>query len=159
MSVFSDGLHTKIKVLVERYETPRSAILPALHAIQDEKGWISPEAVEELHTVYNLERVHVKEVISFYDIYHDTPQRKFIIRYCGNLTCSMLGAKEAIHKIEERINELEKKSGDDCPFSLEVFPCLGKCDGAPVMMVNKDRVEHATVDKVEELLSKYAPLN
>lgn len=159
MSVFSDELNTKISGLLKRYETPRSAILPALHAIQDEKGWISPEAVEELHNVYGLQRVHVKEVITFYDIYHDTPQRKFIIRYCGNLTCSMLGADDAIHKIEERIKTLEEKLGDDCPFSLEVFPCLGKCDGAPVMMVNKERVEFATVDKVEEMLSKYAPIN
>jgi NADH-quinone oxidoreductase subunit E len=159
MSIFSAELNTKIKALCERYETKRSAILPALHAIQDEMNWISPEAVEELDAVYGLNRVHVKEVITFYDIYHDTPQRKNIIRYCGNVTCSMMGAKEAIHKIEDRINTLEEKMGEDCPFSLEVFPCLGKCDGAPVMLVNKDRVEHATADKVEEMLSKYAPIS
>ncbi len=159
MSVFSDELNDKIKGYCERYETRRSAILPALHAIQDEKGWISPEAVEELESSYKLNRVHVKEVITFYDIYHDTPQRKFIVRACGNISCSMLGAQKAIDKIKERIGVLEKSMGEDCPFSLEVFPCLGKCDGAPVMMVNKDRVEHVTVDKVDELLSKYAPIS
>jgi NADH:ubiquinone oxidoreductase subunit E len=159
MSVFSENLQKTIKDLCERYETRRSAILPVLHAIQDEKGWISPEAVEELHENYDLTRVHVKEVITFYDIYHDSPTRKHTIRFCGNLTCCMLGAKDSIKKIKERIAALEEKMGDDCPFGLEVFPCLGKCDGAPVMLVGKDRLEHATVDKVEELLEKYAPLS
>ncbi len=158
MSVFSEGLRKTIDMYLKRYETPRSAILPVLHAIQDEHGWIKPEAVEELHDKYKLDRIHVKEVITFYDIYKDKPTRKFLIRYCHNITCTMMGAKEAICRIEEHIEKLDKVMGEDGPFQLEKFPCLGKCDGAPVMLVNKERVEHATVDKIDGLLSKYAKL-
>ncbi len=158
MSVFSEGLQKTIDMYLKRYETRRSAILPVLHAIQDEHGWIKPEAVEELHDTYKLDRIHVKEVITFYDIYKDKPTRKFLIRYCHNITCTMLGAKEAICRIEEHIDKLDKLMGEDGPFQLEKFPCLGKCDGAPVMLVNKERIEHATVDKIDGLLSKYAKL-
>ena len=52
---------------------------------------------------------------------------------------------------------MDAAHGEDGAFSLEEFPCLGKCDGAPVMLVNKERVEHATVDKIDQLLTKYAP--
>jgi NADH-quinone oxidoreductase subunit E len=158
MSIFSDGLQKTIEMYLKRYETPRSAILPVLLAIQDEMGWIKPEAVEELHEKYKLDRVQVKEVITFYDIYKDKPTRKFLIRYCKNITCTMMGAKEAICRIEEHIEKLDKAMGEDGPFQLEKFPCLGKCDGAPVMLVNKERIEHATVDKIDGLLSKYAKL-
>ena len=156
--MFSDQLRKKIDGLLTRYETKRSAILPVLHAVQDEHRWIKEEHLDELETKYGLSRVHLKEVITFYDIYRDTPTRKFVIRYCHNITCSMLGAKEAMARIKGHIEKLDAAMGEDGPFELEPFPCLGKCDGAPVMLVNKERVEHATVDKIDGLLSKYAPL-
>jgi NADH-quinone oxidoreductase subunit E len=129
-----------------------------LHAIQDEQGWIRPEAVEELHEKYDLDRVAVKEVISFYDIYKDRPIRKYTIRFCKNLTCHMLGARPAIARIKGHIAELDKEMGEDGPFALEEFPCLGKCDGAPVMLVNKQRFEHCTEDRVDAVLSQFHPL-
>ena len=158
MSVFSPELQKKIEHYCQRYETRRSAILPVLHAIQGEQGWIRPEAIEELHEKYQLDRVAVKEVITFYDIYKDHPVRKFQIRFCKNLTCHMLGARESIARIKDHIHELDKDLGEDGPFSLEEFPCLGKCDGAPVMLVNKERFEHCTADKVDAILTKFAPL-
>jgi NADH-quinone oxidoreductase subunit E len=158
MSVFSAALQKRIEGYLTRYETRRSAILPVLHAIQDEHGWVSPEQIEELHTKYDLNRIHVKEVITFYDIYKDEPQRKFILRFCDNFTCRMLGSTTAIERIEGHIEKLDKAMGTDGPFQLERFPCLGKCDGAPIMLVNKERFEHCTVDKVDEVLSKFAKL-
>lgn len=151
MSVFSAGLVKTIEGFLTRYETKRSAILPVLHAIQDESGWISPEAIEELHTKFALDRIHVKEVITFYDIYHDEPTKKYVLRFCHQFTCHMLGAPEAIRKIEAKIDAM----GESCPFQLEKFPCLGKCDGAPVLLVNKDRHERVTEDKVDAILAKY----
>ena len=151
MAVFSDGLKKRIDGYLTRYETRRSAILPVLHAIQDEHGWVSEAQVEELHATYGLDRIQVKEVITFYDIYKDEPTKKYMLRFCSQFTCMMLGANEAIQKIEAKIDAM----GEACPFQLEKFPCLGKCDGAPVMLVNKERVEKVTADKVDQILAKY----
>ena len=148
MSGFSEELRTKIEGFLKRYETRRSAILPVLHAIQDEHGWVHEKHIEELHHVYQLDRVHVKEVITFYDVYKDKHVKKHIIRFCKSITCHMLGASQAMHQIEDYIHSKDH----DGVFELEPFPCLGKCDGAPVMMVGKDRYEHVTADKVESLL-------
>lgn len=158
MSVFSSALTQKIEGLLGRYETKRSSILPILHAIQEEQGWVKPEALDELESKYDLSRVHVKEVITFYDIYKDEPVRKFQIRFCNQFTCMMLGSREAIHRIEGHIAKYEKELGEDTPFSCESFPCLGKCDGAPVMLVNKERFENVTADRVDEVLARFAPL-
>jgi NADH:ubiquinone oxidoreductase subunit E len=158
MSVFSAALTKSIEGYLGRYETKRSAILPILHAIQDEQGWVKPEHIDELEAKHGLSRVHVKEVITFYDIYKDEPVRKYQIRFCNSIACCMMGSKAAIHRIEEHIAKYEAEMGDDAPFSCEPFPCLGKCDGAPVMLVNKERIEKVTVDKVDEVLSRFAPL-
>ena len=158
MSQFSKELHSKIGGFVNRYETRRSAILPVLHAIQDETGWVSEAQIDELHDRYDLDRVHVKEVITFYDIYKDEPTRKYQLRFCNNMSCAMLGSGAAISRINELIGKYEAELGEDAPFSLETFPCLGKCDGAPVMLCNKTRHEFVTVDRVDEILGLYAPL-
>ena len=63
---FSSGLQDKINGYLTRYETKRSAILPVLHAIQDELGWISDENVAALQQHYQLHQVEVKEVLTFY---------------------------------------------------------------------------------------------
>lgn len=148
MSGFSVGLRKKIEGYLGRYETRRSAILPVLHAIQDEFGWIHEDHVEELHSQYQLDRIQVKEVITFYDIYKDHPVKKHVIRFCKSLTCHMLGASESMAKVNAYI----EKQGAQTVFELEPFACLGKCDGAPVMLVGKERFEHVTADKVESIL-------
>jgi NADH-quinone oxidoreductase subunit E len=158
MSVFSDQLQSKIEGYLDRYETRRSSILPILHAIQDEHGYVKEEHVDELEGRYDLKRVYVKEVITFYDIFKDDPVRKFQVRFCENITCTMLGAFKVMEHIKGHIKKLEAELGDDTPFSLEGFPCLGKCDGAPVMLVNKNRHEKVTLENVDAMLEQYAPL-
>ena len=158
MSAFSQALQEKIQSLLGRYETKRSAILPALHAIQDELGWIQDNHVDELQQTYGLNRVDVREVLTFYSMYRTKKPRKNCILFCNNIVCHMLGAKEVMHKISSHIEKLEAKHGDEAAFSIAGVPCLGVCDGAPAMLVNKDRYLKVSTENVDEILRKYAPL-
>lgn len=153
MGVFSENLKQKIESYINRYETKQSAIIPILHCIQDEHDWIQEEHINSLEGDYGFNRVHIKEVISFYDIFSDKPAKKFRIRFCNNVTCHMLGSQKIIDHLHHKI----ETAGERCQFSLEPFPCLGKCDGAPVMLVNKDRYENLSVDNIESVLNKIAP--
>lgn len=71
---FSDALDATIRSYLPRFETKRSAILPILHAIQDEKGWVSNEDVLTLEEHYGLNAVHVREVLTFYTMYRTSPK-------------------------------------------------------------------------------------
>ena len=157
-SAFSGALKEKIKVELSRYETKRSAILPILHAIQDECGWVQEKHIEALEANYELNRVQVKEVLTFYKAYRQEAPRKYEIEFCDNIVCCMLGAKEAMAKIEKNIEALEAKLGDKTPFRLKGVPCLGVCDQAPAMLVNKDRHHKVTAENVNQILEKYAPI-
>lgn len=153
MSGFSQELKVKIKGYLTRYETRQSSIIPILHCIQDEHDWVHPEHIDILESEYGFNRVQVKEVISFYDIFSDQPAKKYRVRFCNNVTCYMLGSKKIISHLKGKV----KEAGDNCDFSVEPFPCLGKCDGAPVMLVNKDRYENLSVENVGDVLNKIAP--
>jgi NADH-quinone oxidoreductase subunit E len=154
-TVFSPGMHEKIKAELSRYETKRSSILPILHALQDEYGWVQDKHIDALEGLYDLHRVHIKEVLTFYKAYRQQPPKKFEIEFCDNIVCCMMGAKEAMEKIERHI----EKQGDNSPFAMKGVPCLGVCDQAPAMLVNKDRHHKVTADKVDGVLSKYASLS
>jgi NADH-quinone oxidoreductase subunit E len=156
VSAFSAQVREQIDQFIGRYETRRSAILPILHAIQDEYGWVNEAQVEELHEKYDLDRVHVREVITFYSLYHDEPVAKYQVLLCNNLVCCMFDADNVIAKIEQRI-KLYKDKGQEPPFSVEGVPCLGVCDGAPAMLVNKDRYLKVTAENVDAILDKYHP--
>jgi NADH-quinone oxidoreductase subunit E len=155
--MFSKELNEKITEYCGRYETRRSAILPALHAIQDEKGHVSDEDVELLHQNFELNRVEVREVLTFYTMYRTEPPKEFRVYVCDSMSCMMLGAPPLVAKIQARIDSY-KKSGKDSPISVEVTPCLGVCDGAPAVLVNKNRHLNVSAENVDKLLDQYAPM-
>ena len=157
MSVFSAGLQEKINGFLTRYETRRSAILPVLHVIQDECGFVTEEHIDALENDFQLHRVQVREVLTFYTAYRKAAPADFTIQFCNNIVCCMMGSDEVIEKIEHHISAYEK-AGKKAPFSVEGVPCLGVCDGAPAMLVNKDRHLKVTLENIDATLSKYAPL-
>ena len=154
MSVFSQKLQERIQHYLGRYETPRSAILPILHEIQDECGWIQPTHVEILEKEYGLQRVHVQEVASFYSMYRLEEPKPLRIYFCDNIVCTMMGADSVMEKIRHHMKKTEE-SVKACPFSLTCVPCLGVCDGAPAMLVNKERHLRVSTENVEDILRKY----
>lgn len=154
MSAFSKTLQDRIKHYLGRYETPRSAILPILHEIQDECGWIQPSHVEALEAEYGLHRVHVREVASFYSMYRLSEPKPLRIYFCDNIVCTMMGANKVMDKIRQHIKKTED-SGKKCSFSLTGVPCLGVCDGAPAMLVNKERYLKVSTENIEDILRTY----
>jgi NADH:ubiquinone oxidoreductase subunit E len=157
-TVFSPSIQDTIKKELIRYETKRTAILPILHAIQDEYGWVQDKHIDALESTYGLNRVQIKEVLTFYKAYYQEKPRKHPIQFCDNIVCCMMGAKDVMKRIEGHIQRLEQKMGEDAPFEMIGVPCLGVCDQAPAMLVNKDRHHKVTVENVDQILSKYAPL-
>lgn len=154
MSVFSDGLRKVIDGYLTRYETRRSAILPVLHAIQDEKGYVSEADIDELDGKYELPRVEVREVLTFYSMYRTEPPAKYQVLFCDNIVCRIMGSAEAIACIEKKQHAMEQAGQKDV-ISVQGVPCLGVCGGAPAMLVNKDRHLNVTEQNVEGILDRY----
>ena len=151
---FSDELKQKITSYLTRYETKRSAILPVLHAIQREFSYIDDEHVIALEKDYGLDRIQVREVITFYSAYITEKPKKYRILFCDSVSCHIEGTPKAMKKIEEHIADCENK-GKESLFSLEGVPCLGVCGGAPAMFVNEERYLNVTDDNVLSILRKY----
>lgn len=154
MSAFSETLDKTIRSYLARFETKRSAILPILHAIQDEKDWISDADVLTLEEQYELNSVHVREVLTFYSMYRKSPPKPYRFEICKSISCFLMGAKNSIRAAKDEI-EKAKEEGRELPFEIHEVECLGQCGYAPATLINKDRQNCVTPERAIELIKEY----
>ena len=151
MSYFSPELKKLIESFLTRYETKRSSILPILHAIQDEKDWISDKDVEALEKEFQLSSVDVREVLTFYTMYRQSPPKPYRFEICKSISCWLMGANDTIKAVKQEIEKAEKE-GKSLPFEVHGVECLGQCGFAPSTLINKDRHNNVTPERALELI-------
>lgn len=151
---FSPELKKVIEGYLKRFETKRSSILPVLHAIQDEKDWISDADVEELEKTYGLAAVDVREVLTFYAMYRTSPPKPFRFHVCNSISCWLMGSQKTIAAIQKRIDDAQS-AGKPIPFEVKAVECLGVCGYAPAAFINKDRHFNVTPELALKLVDEY----
>lgn len=154
MSHFSPELNKIIEAYITRFETVRSSILPILHAIQDEKEWISDSDINALEKEYKLSSVDVREVLTFYTMYRQAPPKPYRFEVCKSISCWLMGANKTIAAIKTEIKKAED-AGLPLPFEVHGVECLGQCGFAPSTLINKDRHNNVTPERALELIQEY----
>ena len=151
-------LSTKIQQasveILRRYPHRRSALLPILHLVQEELGYLSREAMEEVAAFLGLRPTDVWETASFYTMFHFRPPGHYHIEICHNLSCSLLGAEPLLDYLKRRLQIREGERTFDSRFSLGRTECLAACDGAPVIQVNNHHYGPLDHDRLEALLQR-----
>lgn len=154
----------EVEERLTHYPVKRSAVLPALHALQRHFRYLSEEAVVWVARKLELEPIQVLEVVSFYPGFRREAPGKYHIRICRTLSCAMAGSYELMDRVCEAAgidrsgvshHHPIAKSADG-KFSIEFAECLASCGTGPVCMVEDDFHERVTPDQVGELLKKYA---
>ena len=150
----ADGLKY-VKNELTRYEVKQSAIIRCLYKAQDENGgWVSPEVIRHLSEVMEIPAAQIEEVATFYTMFNKTPVGKNHIQVCVTLTCGMLGGRELCDSMMKEAGC--KKQGDVSPDGLFTFSkveCLGSCDTAPMIQVNRDSyIENLNTEKGLQLV-------
>ncbi len=102
-AMISDETKARFGDLVRRYPEKRSALIPILHEVQAEAGYLSPEAIEWVAGFLGLSPADVMSVASFYDMLNLEPVGKHMIYVCQNLSCALLGAERLIRHLETRL--------------------------------------------------------
>jgi NADH-quinone oxidoreductase subunit E len=152
--MLSDALKAKFDEVVARYPVKRSAIVPLLLFAQDEIGYISDEAVDEIARCVEVRPIEVIEDIGYYSMLHRHPVGKYNLQVCTNISCQLLGGEEMLDHCSKRLGIGHKQTTPDGLFSLEEVECLGACCGAPAMQVNYDFHENLTPDKIDRLIEE-----
>jgi NADH-quinone oxidoreductase subunit E len=144
---------TAIERARDRYPRARSAILPALWAVQHEQGQITPDAMTEVAGILQVTPSEVEAVSTFYSMYFQHPHGRHEVIVCINVSCALRGAEGIVDHLERTLGCASGETTSDGAFTWSsTVECLGGCGGAPTMQVDHHFQENLTPDRVDAIL-------
>jgi NADH-quinone oxidoreductase E subunit len=151
---FSEEGKRKLSEILARYPTKRPAMLPVLYLAAEEFGHVGPEAEEYVAGILEVPVVKVREVLSFYTLVPTRPLGRHHIQMCRNIACYLRGHENILEYVKERLGINVGETTEDGKFTLSTVECLGACETAPMMQVDKDYYGNLTPDSVDTLLEE-----
>jgi NADH-quinone oxidoreductase subunit E len=148
VSFFDDANVARAKEIVARYPRAKSAILPLAHLAQDQNGWLSQEAMEQIAELTGTTAADVLGTCSFYTMLKRRPCGKLVVSVCTNVTCLVVGGPEVLDHLEHRY-------AAEPDVTVEEVECLAACGGAPALQVNYEFHERVSPASAEEIVEAY----
>ncbi|HMN59135.1 MAG TPA: NAD(P)H-dependent oxidoreductase subunit E [Anaerolinea sp.] len=131
----------------------RTALLPTLHAVQEQYGYIPAEAVAEIARILGISPQEVRETVEFYPMFYSEPVAKTVVHVCNNPVCANAGAEAVMKRLSQTL-EVHRMAGEPVgTLTLEYAPCLGLCEHAPAMIIQGTSVARADSVSYEDLVS------
>src|SRR5436853_3693532 len=153
----SEQTRAEISRQRELYPQPRSAILPALWAVQHELGYLAPEGMEEVARILELAPSEVQAVATFYSMYFQKPAGRHTVMVCVNVACALRGADDVVAYLERALGCPSGSTTADGLFTWQsTIECLGACGYAPMMQVDHHFFENLTPAKIDAILDRVA---
>lgn len=150
MKQLSKEFYTNADKITAEYPKKVHALLPLLHMVQKELGYISTDAIKELAEYIGVHYNHILGVVTFYSMYTLEKRGANYVGVCTNISCYLNGANELLKSIQDYL--VEHKIGKD-QIHLEEVECLGACGYAPVILFNEKYIENADLNKFNKWIS------
>ncbi|KQR17030.1 NADH-quinone oxidoreductase subunit NuoE [Cellulomonas sp. Leaf334] len=138
-------------VIVARYPQARSALLPMLHLVQSEDGYVSPRGIAFCAAHLGLSTAEVSAVATFYTQYKRHPNGTYTVGVCTNTLCAIMGGDAIWEDLSDHLGVGHDETTDDGVITLERVECNAACDYAPVVMVNWEFFDNQTPDSARQL--------
>jgi NADH:ubiquinone oxidoreductase subunit E len=141
------------KIIVE-YQGKRWALIPLVQKIQEQAGYIPPEAIPVLARKLGLFPAQVQGVVTFYAQLYTQPRGNNIVRVCRGTACHVRGGKSILKLVKQHLGIDEGETTEDMEYTLETVACIGVCALAPNIMINKETHGNMNPKKVARLFGK-----
>ncbi len=146
----------KVKEIIANYPEgkQKSALLPLLHLLQEQEGWTSPEGMDYVAELLDIEPIEVYEVVTFYTMYHINPVGKHVIEYCRTGPCCLMGGEEVYAHLKQRLGIDTGQTTVDGQFTLKEVECLAACGMGPVFQIREQYYMNLTNERVDEIIDE-----
>ena len=142
--------------IITRYPSPRSALLPLLHLVQSQDGYLTPAGISFCAGQLGLTAAEVTAVATFYSMYRRTPTGDYLVGVCTNTLCAVMGGDAILQVLQDHLGIRAGQSTPDGTITLEHIECNAACDYAPVIMVNWEFFDNQTPSSATELVDELA---
>ena len=141
----------QIEKIVAEYQGKRWALIPLVQKIQEQAGYIPPEAIPVISHRLGLFPAQVQGVVTFYSQLYTTPRGNNVVRVCRGTACHVRGGKSILKLVKQHLGIDEGETSEDMEYTLETVACIGVCALAPNIMVNKETHGNMNPKKVSRL--------
>jgi len=147
-----DGHDRAIESIARSNADLPGALIPILHAIQAEIGYVPDSAVPIVAEVLNLSRAEVHGVVTFYHLFRRTPPGRSTVYVCRAEACQAMGSRDLEAHIKNFLGVDFHETTADGRYSLEPIYCLGNCACSPAVMIDETVHGRVTPDRIDALL-------
>jgi formate dehydrogenase subunit gamma len=154
MHDYQDQKPTVLAILDTHLSMPGN-LLPILHAIQDDLGYIPTAAVEDIASTLHLSKAEVHGVITFYHYFRETPPGQHTIHICRAESCQSMGSKALENHAKHTLGIDYHETTSDGQFSLEAVYCLGNCACSPSITIDNEVYGRVSPEKFDQLLATH----
>lgn len=152
--MLTDKTRQAILHLQKLYPEKRSALIPALHLAQAEKGYLPREIQNEVANLFGIDPNEVNAVVTFYDMFFEEPVGKHVLHVCKNVSCMLRGGDGIMHGLCQRLQIKPGETTSDGQFTVIASECLAACDLAPVMLVDEKVVGPIKEEQLDHILAE-----
>jgi NADH-quinone oxidoreductase subunit E len=148
----TDNTRVLAREIIARYPKPRSALLPMLHLLQAEEGYVSPAGIALCAEELGLTKAEVGAVATFYTMYKRRPIGDYSVGVCTNTLCAVMGGDAIFAALKDHLGVGNDETTEDGKVHLEHIECNAACDYAPVVMVNWEFYDNQTPQTARDLV-------
>jgi NADH-quinone oxidoreductase subunit E len=146
---------SRVKDILKKHPAGRGSLIPVLQDIQEDSGYLSEEAVEELALLMDISANEIYGVATFYTQFRFNPPGRHTIQSCQGTACHVRGGQQILKELEQRLGITAGQTTSDGQFDLQRVACIGCCALAPVVTVDGKVFAQVTAKKIPSVLSKY----
>ncbi len=147
-------LRESLEGMIAGAEHPRELAIDVMFALQDHYGYLSDEAVEEAAELLGLSFLEVEELATFYTFLFREPVGKYVIHVCDSVVCWMEGEETLAEHLSRKLGIRMGETTPDGLFTLLLVCCIGYCDRAPAILINRKVYGPLTPERIDEILEK-----
>ena len=144
-----------IKKIIQQYRKKEGILISLLQDIQAIYGYVPEESIELISKELSIYPVEIYGILTFYTQFYLTPRGRHTIKVCQGTACHVMGGKEILDYLSDKLGISEDETTEDGMFSLERVACLGCCGMAPVVVIDNDFYGRCTIQKVDALVKEY----
>jgi NADH-quinone oxidoreductase subunit E len=149
-----EELKKSLQKHIASIDHPRELVVDVMFAVQDYYGYLNDEAVEEVAELLDMSPVEVEQLATFYTFIYREPVGKYVIHVCDSLVCWMEGHEFLLDHLTGKLGITLGETTPDGMFSLLPVCCIGYCDRAPAIMINKKVYGPLTIDTLDDILER-----
>ena len=148
-------LRSKFEELRHDYPAEMSAslVLPLLHFVQGEKGYVTSEDAAAIAECTGVPGIQVSEALTWYTMFRRQPAGRHVVKVCRNISCSLRGAERLIDHLKRKLGIDVGETSADGRFTLLTVECLASCGTAPAMQVDDAYHENLDEEAVDRILA------